>query len=106
MAKALASCHKPIYINFAAKFGIEIKSTPATPTNTAIAQSREKLTTHKLAAKLGLKTKDFEGKLLEAGYLYNNGGQLHLTDLAKAQGIEFARCRYGYYFLFPAGFRL
>ncbi|MCF2901857.1 hypothetical protein L1267_15885 [Pseudoalteromonas sp. OFAV1] len=59
-----------------------------------------------MAAKLGLKIKDFEDKLVEAGYLYDNKGKLHLTDFAKEQGVEFAKGRYGYYFLFPAGFSL
>lgn len=59
-----------------------------------------KLTTAKLAAKLGLKTADTFEKLIAKGYLtLNENGKHFLTDEGKSAGGEFRTGQYGMYFL-------
>ncbi len=62
-----------------------------------------KLTSSKLAQKLGLKTNDLLDKLTELGYLKINQGNHTLTELGKNLGGEFKNSkRFGPYFLWPA----
>lgn len=59
-----------------------------------------KLTTAKLAAKLGLKTAEIFEKLIAKGYLtLNENGKHYLTDEGKSAGGEFRTGQYGMYFL-------
>ncbi|MDV2488788.1 phospholipase D family protein [Acinetobacter johnsonii] len=59
-----------------------------------------KLTTAKLAAKVGIKTPDLLEKLVNKGYLnLTENGKHFLTDLGKAIGGEFRTGQYGIYFL-------
>ena len=59
-----------------------------------------KLTTAKLAAKVGIKTPDLLEKLVNNGYLnHTENGKHFLTDLGKAIGGEFRTGQYGIYFL-------
>ena len=59
-----------------------------------------KLTTAKLAAKVGIKTPDLLDKLVNKGYLnLTENGKHFLTDSGKAIGGEFRTGQYGIYFL-------
>ena len=59
-----------------------------------------KLTTAKLAAKVGIKTPDLLEKLVNKGYLnLTENGKHFLTDSGKAIGGEFRTGQYGNYFL-------
>ena len=59
-----------------------------------------KLTTAKLAAKVGIKTPDLLEKLVNKGYVnLTENGKHFLTDLGKAIGGEFRTGQYGIYFL-------
>ena len=59
-----------------------------------------KLTTAKLAAKVGIKTPDLLEKLVNKGYLnLTENGKNFLTDSGKAIGGEFRTGQYGIYFL-------
>ena len=59
-----------------------------------------KLTTAKLAAKVGIKTPDLLEKLVNKGYLnLTETGKHFLTDSGKAIGGEFRTGQYGIYFL-------
>lgn len=59
-----------------------------------------KLTTAKLATKLGFKTPETFEKLIAKGYLtLNDNGKHSLTDWGKAIGGEFRTGQYGMYFL-------
>lgn len=61
-----------------------------------------KLTTSKLARKLGLKTADLTEKMLANGLLELKSGKPHLTDKGKEVGGEFRMSsRFGVYFLWP-----
>lgn len=64
-----------------------------------------KLTTSKLARKLGQKTGEFLDKLVASGHLEARDGKHYLTELGKQAGGEFrVSPRYGPYFLWPDSF--
>jgi hypothetical protein len=61
-----------------------------------------KLSTSKLARKLGLKTGELTGKLIATGCLEIKSGKPHLTDKGKQAGGELrVSPRFGAYFLWP-----
>lgn len=61
-----------------------------------------KLTTSKLARKLGLKTGELTDKLLASGHLEMKAEKPHLTEKGKQAGGEFRMSpRFGGYFLWP-----
>lgn len=61
-----------------------------------------KLSTSKLAAKLGMRTADLLVKLVSDGYLETRKGSQYLTEKGKAAGGEFRKSqKYGVYFLWP-----
>ena len=61
-----------------------------------------KLSTSKLARKLGLKTGELTDKLIAGGQLEMKSGKPHLTDKGKQIGGEFRMSsRFGAYFLWP-----
>lgn len=66
------------------------------------ANNKEKLSTSKLARKLGLKTNELIKKLAESGYIETNDGQNLLGAKGQQIGGEFiAKSRFGPYFLWP-----
>ena len=58
-----------------------------------------KLTTSKLAKKLGKTTDDLNKVLLEKDYLKEVSGKIVLTEKGKLAGGEYKKGRYGAYFL-------
>jgi phosphatidylserine/phosphatidylglycerophosphate/cardiolipin synthase-like enzyme len=64
-----------------------------------------KLTSSKLAQKLGLKTADLIEKLLATGLLELKEGKPYLTPKGKEAGGEFRGSKYGAYFLWPEAFK-
>jgi len=65
-----------------------------------------KLTSAKLAAKLGIKTKDLMDRLAAGGYLELRDTMHYLTDLGKSAGGEFRKGPGGFYFLWPIDFNI
>lgn len=64
---------------------------------------QEKLTTSKLARKLGLETQDLLDKLVAKGFLELRDGKHFITDAGKAAGGEFRMGKqFGSYFLWPS----
>ncbi|OUD12331.1 phospholipase D family protein [Thioflexithrix psekupsensis] len=64
--------------------------------------SPNKLTTSKLAQKLGLKTPELLEKLIQAGYLEPRDGLNFITQKSKQAGGEFRKSpKYGSYLLWP-----
>lgn len=75
--------------------GIEGKKTEAEDTN-------GKLTSSKLAKKLGMKTDDILDMAVTSGHLQLTEGKHHLTEKGAQSGVEFiAKSRFGPYFLWP-----
>lgn len=70
-------------------------------------ESADKLTSSKLAQKLGLKTPEFMDRLVETGYLELRDNKHFLTATGKQAGGEFRMgSKFGPYFLWPEGFKL
>ncbi|MGY1530211.1 phospholipase D family protein [Luteimonas sp. A649] len=64
-----------------------------------------KVTSSKLARKLGLKTNEFLDKLVAGGHLEMKDGKHHLTEAGRNAGGEFRLSpRFGPYFLWPETF--
>jgi phosphatidylserine/phosphatidylglycerophosphate/cardiolipin synthase-like enzyme len=67
----------------------------------------EKLTTSKLAQKLGLKTNDLLEKFVKLGYLESRNGSKYITNKGKEVGGEFRMSqKFGPYFLWPEDIQL
>ncbi|MDO9273024.1 MAG: phospholipase D family protein [Rugosibacter sp.] len=70
-------------------------------------ESFDKLTSSKLAQKLGIKTNEFVEKLVASGYLEARDDKHFLTAKGKEAGGEFRMSpKFGTYFLWPVGFKL
>jgi phosphatidylserine/phosphatidylglycerophosphate/cardiolipin synthase-like enzyme len=62
----------------------------------------DKLTTSKLAKKLGMKTNDLTEKLVQSGFLESREGKHYITNKGKDVGGEFRMSpKFGPYFLWP-----
>ena len=64
--------------------------------------SEEKLTSSKLAKKLGFRTNEFLSKMVAEGYLIDEGEEHSLTPKGTELGAESKTGRYGGYFIWPA----
>jgi len=83
-----------------------LASTAATTSQEETPPIYDKLTTAKLAAKLGLHSAKFFDKLIGLGYLeLRDGGKHYLTPAGKSVGGEF-RMGKGPYFIWPADFSI
>ena len=90
--KKSASSHTAVSANTTAKSTIEV----ATP-------NYSRLTTAKLAKELGFKTQALNDKLLAAGYLEAQDGELVLTDAGRAAGGTSKKGKFGEFCLWDAG---
>ena len=71
------------------------------------AHTGDKLTSSRIAQKLGLKTAQFLDRATEQGFLTANGDRHALTPKGEKAGVEFvAKSRFGPYFLWPQDFQL
>jgi phosphatidylserine/phosphatidylglycerophosphate/cardiolipin synthase-like enzyme len=70
-------------------------------------ESSDKLTSSKLALKLGMKTNELIEKLVSTGFLEQKDGKHYLTLKGKEVGGEFRKSpRFGFYFLWPENLKL
>ena len=97
-------------MDFAPGFTLERVAQPtestASPTATevtpATAESPDKLTSSKLAQKLGIKTADLLDRLVTSGHLELREGKHYLTQKGKDAGGEFRMSpKFGPFFLWP-----
>lgn len=71
-----------------------------------VEESPEKLTSSKLAQKLGMKTNEFTEKLISSGHLEVRNGKHYLTTKGKEVGGEFHMSpKFGPYFLWFESFQ-
>jgi phosphatidylserine/phosphatidylglycerophosphate/cardiolipin synthase-like enzyme len=69
-------------------------------------ESSGKITSSKIAQKLGMKTGEFMEKMLGSGYLESKEGKQYLTPKGKDAGGEFRMSpKFGPYFLWPENFK-
>ena len=85
-------------INANADINVAIK-----PTAEIAAPNYSKLTTAKLAKELGFKTQELNDKLLAAGYVQEQEGELILTDAGRAAGGTSKKGKFGEFCLWDAG---
>lgn len=85
-------------INANADINVAIK-----PTADIAAPNYSKLTTAKLAKELGFKTQELNDKLLAAGYVKEQEGELVLTDAGRAAGGTSKKGKFGEFCLWDAG---
>lgn len=78
-------------------------STDDKPTAEIAKPNYSKLTTAKLAKELGLKTQEFNDKLVKMGYLADKEGELVLTDAGSAAGGINKKGKFGDFCLWDAG---
>jgi hypothetical protein len=78
-------------------------NTTAKPTTEAATPNYSRLTTAKLAKELGFKTQALNDKLLAAGYLEAQDGELVLTDAGRAAGGTSKKGKFGEFCLWDAG---
>ena len=81
---------------------VNTQSTTLSTTQTAT-PSYSKLTTAKLAKELGFKTQELNDKLLAAGYLQEQEGELVLTDAGRAAGGTSKKGKFGDFCLWDSG---
>lgn len=75
----------------------------ATKNITPNTTKEEKLTTSKLAKKLGMSTKELLASFVEKGYLEIRDGNHYLTDAGKETGGKFMMGKHGAYFIWGGG---
>ena len=76
---------------------------PSTTPTTEAPSNYSKLTTAKLAKELGFKTQELNDKLLAAGYLEAQDGELILTDAGRTAGGTSKKGKFGEFCLWDAG---
>lgn len=120
IAELFTRHHRPLKPDFKAKFGIKeptevpvvqkpevqaLVPQPEVVTAAITAEETTKLTSSKLAAKLGLKnTQELIDKLLEKGFVEIVDGKTKITDQGKVAGGEAKFSpRFGAYFIWPEG---
>ena len=81
---------------------VNTQSTTLSTTQTAT-PSYSKLTTAKLARELGFKTQELNDKLLAAGYLQEQEGELVLTDAGRSAGGTSKKGKFGDFCLWDSG---
>ncbi len=81
---------------------VNTQSTMMSTTQTAT-PNYSKLTTAKLAKELGFKTQELNDKLLAAGYLQEQEGELVLTDAGRSAGGTSKKGKFGDFCLWDSG---
>ena len=80
-------------------------TSPEPDKNVEAEATGDKLTSSRIAQKLGLKTAQLLDRATEHGYLVLNGDKHAVTPKGEKAGVEFvAKSRFGPYFLWPQDF--
>ena len=103
---AYEEAQRIIRISDEVRISVETVVKESEPTTEADEQSTDKITTSKLAQKIGIKTSDFIEQLTKGGYLEAREGKNYITPKGKEVGCEFRMSpKHGPYFLWPESFR-
>ncbi|AGP48263.1 ATPase involved in DNA repair [Psychrobacter sp. G] len=90
--------------NLSSESASQVPTETNSPKPTEVATPNySKLTTAKLAKELGFKTQELNDKLLTAGYLKEQEGELLLTDAGRAAGGTSKRGKFGEFCLWDSG---
>jgi len=103
---AYEEAQRIIRISDEVRISVETVEKKAESTAEADESPPDKLTTSKLAQKLGIKTNELIEKLVKTGYLEARDGKNYITAKGKDVGGEFRMSpKFGPYFLWPESFR-
>lgn len=104
--EAYEEAQRIIRISDEVRISVETVEKESEPTPETDDQSANRLTTSKLAQKIGIKTSDLIDQLTKGGYLEIREGKNYLTPKGKDSGGEFRLSpKHGPYFLWPESFR-
>ena len=104
--EAYEEAQRIIRISDEVRISVETVEKESEPTTDVDEQSADKLTTSKLAQKIGIKTAELIDQLTRAGYLESRDGKNYITPKGKDSGGEFRMSpKHGPYFLWPESFR-
>ncbi|MDP1613191.1 MAG: phospholipase D family protein [Sulfuritalea sp.] len=104
--EAYEEAQRIIRISDEIRISVETVGKESEPSTEADETTSDKLTTSKLARKLGVKANDLLEQLTTAGYLEAREGKNYLTPKGKDIGGEFRMSpKFGPYFLWPESFR-
>jgi phosphatidylserine/phosphatidylglycerophosphate/cardiolipin synthase-like enzyme len=104
---AYEEAQRIIRISDEVRISLERVSNDVESKSEAEESAADKLTSSKLAQKLGIKTNEFVEKLVASGHLEIREGKHYLSDKGKEVGGEFRMSpRFGPYFLWPESFKL
>ncbi|GHV00974.1 hypothetical protein AGMMS49521_0130 [Campylobacterota bacterium] len=104
--EAYEEAQRIIRISDEVRISVETVEKDAESTTETDETSSDKLTTSKLAQKLGIKTNDLIEKLTKAGYLEAREGKSYITSKGKEVGGEFRMSpKFGPYFLWSENFQ-
>ena len=103
---AYEEAQRIIRISEEVRISLERVSSEAEAKSDAEATSPDKLTTSKLAQRLGVKTNELTEKLVQSGFLEARDGKHYITPKGKEAGGEFRMSpKFGPYFLWPESLR-
>ena len=103
---AYEEAQRIIRISDEVRISVETVEKKAESTAEADESPPDKLTTSKLAQKLGIKTNELIEKLVKTGYLEARDGKNYITAKGKDVGGEYRMSpKFGPYFLWPESFR-
>lgn len=80
---------------------VKVSHQPSAPVSESKTASTEKLSTSKLAKRLGVKTQQMSRMLIRSGYLQGEGDSITLTEAGKLVGGELKSSKFGPYFAWP-----
>lgn len=104
--EAYEEAQRIIRISDEIRISVETVEKESEPAPEAEENTKDKLTTSKLASKIGVKTNDLIDKLIKLGYLEVREGKLYITAKGKEVGGEFRMSpKFGPYFLWPESFK-
>lgn len=103
---AYEEAQRIIRISDEVRITLERVSTEAEGQKPESEEPQGKLTTSKIAQKIGIKTNELMDSLISTGYLEVKDGKNYLTTKGKEAGGEFRMSpKFGPYFLWPEGFK-
>lgn len=104
--EAYEEAQRIIRISDEVRISVETVEKESEPTSEADEPAAGKLTTSKLAQKIGIKTAELIEQLTKAGYLELRDGKNYITQKGKDSGGEFRiGQKHGSFFLWPENFR-
>lgn len=105
--EAYEEAQRIIRISDEIRISVETVEKSADSTESGDGATQEKLSTSRLAQKLGIKSSELLERFIKEGYLEGRDGKTYITAKGREAGGEFRMSqKYGPYFLWPDNFKL